>query len=254
LNYDTGSQIHYFESVVIVAAIFLIPNRWINSFMTSIGFVLFYLAIAFNTIDHVYLAEVLYISIYMVVSFIFISVLTFKLHCLKRKLYVKELDSSDLSIINKLIEVTDKDKFHEEYSKIFEKYESQNGDLALIIFSINEFKGIKELYGNRVVDLLIKELSVLLRMLLRDKDLFAHWGEESFVILLPEVSNRLALKITKRIQEGIFSHYFEKIGKINCNFAVTSPHENESMDDLLVRVETYLGNDKENKDSEIIFD
>jgi diguanylate cyclase (GGDEF)-like protein len=237
-----------------VAAIFLIPNSWINSFMTAMGFVLFYLAIAFNTINNIYLSDVIYVSMYMLVSFIFISVFTFKLHCLKRKLYEKEVDSSDLLSINKFIEVADKDKFHREYSKIFQKYESQNGNLALIIFSINEFKGIKELYGNRVVDLLIKEVSVLLRILLRDEDLFAHWGEETFIILLPEISNRLALKTTKKIQEGIFMHNFEKIGKINCSFAVTSPHENEGMDDLLIRVETYLGNDKKNKNSEIIFD
>ncbi|SHH70150.1 GGDEF domain-containing protein [Clostridium grantii] len=254
LNYSTGSPIHYFESVVIVATIFLVPNKWINSFMVSIGMILFYLAITFNTVNHSYMIEALYISIYTIVTFVFISVLTFKLHCLKRELYLKELDSSHLSIINKVMRVTDKKKFHEEYRKLFQKYDSQNGDMALIIFSINEFEGMKDLYGNKVIETLMKEISVLLRMLLRDKDLFAHWAEETFVLLIPEVNNRTALKVTKRIQEGLFSHYFEKVGKITCSFAVASPHENESMDDLLVRIENYLGIAKENKDNEIIFD
>lgn len=62
----------------------------------------------------------------------------------------------------------------------------------MLIIDIDHFKRINDTYGHPVGDLVLSELAAHLRSASRESDLFARFGGEEFVALLPETDQQSA--------------------------------------------------------------
>ena len=74
---------------------------------------------------------------------------------------------------------------------------------SMVIADIDQFKLVNDTYGHPVGDELLKQFSLLLKAVLRDKDLIARWGGEEFVIMIHETNPADALKIAERLRQKI---------------------------------------------------
>ena len=80
---------------------------------------------------------------------------------------------------------------------------------SMMIADIDHFKRVNDQYGHPVGDELLKQFSLLLKAVLRDKDLIARWGGEEFVVMLHQANPNEAYKIAERLRRTIESTTFK---------------------------------------------
>lgn len=253
LNGFSDYFIHCFEVIVIMIGIFLMPNKWINSLLVSLAFVTAYFIFSYVVIVNIDVMHFIATISYVTINILFIGLLTFRISSYKRVQYLTEKRLSQISIIEQLTEISNRFKFDEEYRRLFNYYKNHKGNLAIMMFEIDNYKKINSSLGQEVGDKVLREITKMVKVFIRGNDVFARWGEEEFVILLSGVDTRQAISVTKRIKDGIWDHYFSGVGTVTCCFGVASPQEDESMDDLLNRADRYLQRAKKEGNNEIVF-
>lgn len=91
------------------------------------------------------------------------------------------------------------DKLQEEFKKAQEK----GHDLSFIIFDIDHFKKFNDTYGHLFGDLVLKTLSAFIMKTLRKEDVFARFGGEEFVVLMPYTSLEQAREKAEDLRMGV---------------------------------------------------
>jgi diguanylate cyclase (GGDEF)-like protein len=89
------------------------------------------------------------------------------------------------------------------------------------MFDIDHFKEINDTCGHDVGDKALVTMTKRVAKCIRDTDIFARWGGEEFMILLPHTSLDDASILAERIRGRIEKDPFEKIGTVTSSFGVT---------------------------------
>lgn len=124
--------------------------------------------------------------------------------------------------------------------------------LGIIFFDIDHFKQVNDVYGHLLGDEILKNIAELVKQRLRKSDIFARWGGEEFIILLPDTSLEETFQVAEMLRSTIESETFEAAGNITCSFGITVLIENESADMLLKRVDELLYRAKEEGRNRIV--
>ncbi|WP_234697185.1 GGDEF domain-containing protein [Nitrosophilus alvini] len=118
--------------------------------------------------------------------------------------------------------------------------------LSMIMFDIDHFKKINDIYGHQVGDKVLAEISNLVRSHIRQNEIFVRWGGEEFVILASGAPLYGAVKIAEKLHLLINEHKFEKAGRVTCSFGVTDLRPGDSIDSFVKRADEALYTAKEN--------
>jgi diguanylate cyclase (GGDEF)-like protein len=70
------------------------------------------------------------------------------------------------------------------------------------MFDIDHFKRINDTYGHDVGDKVIRAIADTARKELRSSDIFARWGGEEFVLLLPGIKEDTAVQMAERLRRS----------------------------------------------------
>lgn len=92
--------------------------------------------------------------------------------------------------------------------RIAERY---HHDLSIVLFDIDHFKKINDVYGHQVGDQILKSLSVFLHTNFRKTDIIGRYGGEEFLVILPCTNGKDAVNLVERIRQ-LFSHIPHIIG------------------------------------------
>ena len=68
----------------------------------------------------------------------------------------------------------------------------EGGDLSLILVDVDHFKIFNDGHGHQEGDVLLRELSALMRESIRKKDTVARWGGKEFLVLCPGTVEHVA--------------------------------------------------------------
>ncbi len=118
--------------------------------------------------------------------------------------------------------------------------------LSLVMLDIDFFKKVNDTYGHDMGDYVLIELTNLIKVRLRDNDMFARWGGEEFMIILPKSDAELAKEIAERLRVSVQNHKFEDVGTITCSFGVSELMANDTYTSFLKRVDDALYKAKNN--------
>jgi len=80
--------------------------------------------------------------------------------------------------------------------------------LSVIMFDIDYFKSINDVYGHHFGDLLLKQLARQLRKELRRGDIIVRFGGEEFIIISPRVSRSDVMLLARRVLRAIKLYNF----------------------------------------------
>ena len=81
--------------------------------------------------------------------------------------------------------------------------------LSLIMLDLDHFKKLNDSFGHDAGDFVLKELAAIVRTNgVRDNDIFARFGGEEFMILLPKTNIKQAYEVAERIRALIEAHQF----------------------------------------------
>jgi diguanylate cyclase (GGDEF)-like protein/PAS domain S-box-containing protein len=142
--------------------------------------------------------------------------------------------------VDKLTGIFNRDKFEESFSdKINDAY-LNNKKLSIILFDIDHFKAINDTYGHQLGDKALQEIATLVANNVKTSDVFARWGGEEFVVLLPDTNLEGAYLFAQKLRRLIFEFSFTTIGKITVSFGVGELCENENKMTLFEKVDKAL--------------
>lgn len=145
---------------------------------------------------------------------------------------------------DKLTQIYNRNMFHKLMdTKIFMSQE-EHKRFVFIIFDIDFFKKVNDVYGHLVGDDVLAKLSKTIKKHIRDGDIFARWGGEEFVLVF-DVGIDKGEEIAESLRKIIEQEEFEEVGKITCSFGITEYRDGDTLDTMIQRADDALYKAKE---------
>ena len=226
--------------MIIILAVFMVPNRWgymvMVSLITLASFAFLSLCFVRGISPSHFWAGIVYNLVVIVLG----SITSYRNHCNKRINYIVNKELIKLSTTDSLTGIHNRVKFDEELDKYVSSSKRYGTSLSLIIFDFDNFKDINDTYGHQVGDRVIVEVVDIISEKTRGSDVFARWGGEEFVILLPNTIHKAAADLAERLRIKICEHVFDVVGRVTCSFGVAELIKNETAEGLVNRADKLL--------------
>lgn len=228
------------DLLLLLSIVFIIPNvflyKIIVSFIIYFGFFYFKISQDYALTTGELLAGITYTFVLLI---IFITT-HYRINYYDRIKFLNEKELKILSEIDHLTGINNRAKFDQEIIKWIKLKERYNYSVSLILMDFDEFKSINDKYGHSTGDRILKEGIELTNQMIRDTDVFARWGGEEFVILLPETEKIKAVSIAERIRENIHNADFGIEDRVTCSFGVTEVQKEDNIYQVFDRVDELL--------------
>ena len=117
---------------------------------------------------------------------------------------------------------------------------------ALFYIDLDNFKPINDNHGHNVGDEVLKEFTRIVSSNIRKADIFARWGGEEFVILLPETDVGTAIKMADKLRAVTEEHHYTSVNKITASFGVTRLIKGDNETKFINRADDALYKAKKN--------
>jgi len=91
-------------------------------------------------------------------------------------------------------------EFLERESALSERY---GQPLSLVMFDLDDFKQINDVYGHQIGDLVLRVVTARIRPRIRREDLFARYGGDEFAVILTHTDRAGALELAEAIRDLI---------------------------------------------------
>jgi diguanylate cyclase (GGDEF)-like protein len=113
-----------------------------------------------------------------------------------------------MTIIDGLTEAYNKRYFLEYVDRELARCGRYGRPLSLVMFDVDHFKQINDQHGHLTGDYVLKELARRVRPEVRKDEVFARFGGEEFVVVLPEAGHEAAMAFAERLRMLIASKPF----------------------------------------------
>lgn len=169
------------------------------------------------------------------------------LHALESKHAALQAVSEELrhaSITDPLTGAYNRRFFMETAVKMVSAANRHKRPLAVIVVDVDHFKQINDKHGHPFGDTVLRTLAEIYMNELREDDIFARFGGEEFVVVLPNVDERGAHQVAERLREKVMNHPIPTEGgsvTITVSSGVSRHRLNEkTIDDTIKRADEAL--------------
>jgi len=136
---------------------------------------------------------------------------------------IKHLNElSQLANYDKLTGIYNRRKLDELLNTEYKITKRYDRSLSALFFDIDHFKKVNDTYGHDIGDIVLSNLAELISSQIRETDIFARWGGEEFIILLPETTVEKAILIANEIMISLSTYHFPEVGKITLSIGISS--------------------------------
>lgn len=165
----------------------------------------------------------------------------FELAFKKIKLYQRV---QELAITDGLTQIYVRRHFERRLREEKERAQNNNIKMAILLIDLDHFKNINDTYGHLVGDVVLKDLSQIIKSNIRETDLVGRWGGEELIVLLVDSDRNLAYLAAERIRQiiekNIFKAYDEMV-KVTISIGIVLfPDEAKTVPALLEQVDRAL--------------
>ena len=143
-------------------------------------------------------------------------------------------------------------RFLQEYlPREIAKARRNGGSLAVLMIDLDFFKKINDIFGHEAGDVVLKDVSALLKDCIRESDVACRYGGEEFVLVLSDASPDGARKKAESIQNAVMGLTLtirqKSLGRVSTSIGVAIyPDHGADMDLLLRAADEALYEAKEN--------
>jgi len=131
-------------------------------------------------------------------------------------------------------------KFEEEISATIRGCQKAAAVFSLLFFDIDHFKQINDHYGHKTGDKALAVLSSVIRKKLRPEDSLFRWGGDEFAVILPGTDLKKALDVAEKIGHAVQKKKFESGISLTLSFGVGEYRNNETINQLITRLDTAM--------------
>lgn len=161
------------------------------------------------------------------------------------QLVLRLKETNDLAIRDPLTQIFNRRKFNEELVRAYGAMSKTGCALSLIMFDIDHFKSINDSFGHEAGDEVLKSISAAVGPGLPDRAVFARWGGEEFMILVPDARIGEATSIAEALRVAIRDLRPAAVGRVTCSFGVIEVGKEEPPQSILRRLDALLYEAKE---------
>ena len=117
---------------------------------------------------------------------------------------------------------------------------------SVLLLDIDHFKQVNDTFGHQTGDVVLRGLARLVAGRIRAQDMFARWGGEEFVILVPNCNAVEARMFAEKLRLAVEQHDFPGVGQVTCSIGLAEYHPGESINNFIERVDECLYRAKDN--------
>jgi diguanylate cyclase len=219
------------EIKIITFSFFIISIYWLYSTLIAAGLVPW----------EEYPSDVAVFICLLLLSHSMVVKLTYTRELEEAKEELTILSSTDyLTKLNNRKEIDSLLKLNEEI------YVNSKDAFSLILLDIDDFKMVNDTYGHLVGDDVLINISNILSKFTRKTDSVGRWGGEEFIIICPNTNLEEASNLAEKLRDKISKYQFHKVGNKTASFGVVCYKEDDSLNELLARVDDamYLAKSK----------
>ena len=108
-----------------------------------------------------------------------------------------------MALMDGLTKLYNHSYIHERLSEEISNTKRHDLDLSLIMFDLDNFKSVNDLYGHKQGDLVLKEISSSILDIIREEDIAGRYGGEEFIVILPNTDDTSAYKVAEKIRTSV---------------------------------------------------
>lgn len=150
----------------------------------------------------------------------------------------KELEK--LTYTDNLTGIYNRKKFDDSLLKEINRIPRRTSTFSVIMFDVDFFKNINDNHGHHAGDEVLIAIVEFVRTMIGGNDIFARWGGEEFIILLPRSNHEDACNLAERLRNNIARQSFSGVGNVTASFGVTEYIPGEDDEELIRRVDQAL--------------
>ncbi len=232
--------IQTFGIITIIIVFFLVPNRWINLVVISSGFCISFFLLAFLKLQNIKPNEFSAAVVFTFLIILLNSISSYRINYYKRLYFQNSQRLLKVSVTDALTGIFNRGKFDKELKKWVAISKRYNSPLSLVLFDLDNLKNINDTYGHLVSDKVLVGITKLVLKIIRETDIFARWGGDEFMLLLPNTQEQQAVQLAKRIRISIYEHDFDVVGQVSCSFGVVSLKKDDDITSFFHRADIML--------------
>ena len=138
-----------------------------------------------------------------------------------------------LSITDKLTGLYNRVKLDDALASNYNYYLKHKEKFSLIILDIDFFKEVNDKFGHQVGDIVLKEVSTIIKKMTRSSDIVGRWGGEEFMIICPNTTTDGSYQLAQTIRKAVEEYKFSRVSHITISAGVCTVHEGKDTNYLI---------------------
>jgi len=172
-----------------------------------------------------------------------------------QRLYELNEKLKDMAYFDYMTGVHNRRYFFENATKTIIHAKNANETISLAMLDIDKFKDINDRFGHDIGDEVIKALANKTLEIVRENDIFARFGGEEFVLMLPNTKLSNAVDIVEKIRKDIANCFVNQEIRFSISAGVVEMDlEKETLEDMIKNSDEYLYKAKENGRNRLEYD
>ncbi|MFT5313570.1 MAG: diguanylate cyclase (GGDEF)-like protein, partial [Paraglaciecola sp.] len=159
----------------------------------------------------------------------------------------KKIFAENMALKDPLTSIGNRRSVYNKVNNIWMENNENKENIAIIMLDIDRFKLINDTYGHSFGDEVIIKIAEIIKQNARSKDIFARWGGEEFIMILPSIFGLDTKIFTERISkiiENTLFHVDGEIEKITVSCGIAILDDEKTIDELISSADTQLYNAK----------
>ncbi len=157
------------------------------------------------------------------------------------ELRVKELEK--LALLDNLTLLANRNYIEREIQSRFEEKSRFNVPFGILFIDIDRFKKFNDIYGHYVGDDVLKFVANTFVANARPFDFYGRWGGEEFIGIIRNINGQdlelLGNRLRSLVENSYIIHENEKL-YVTISIGATLVNENDTIDSLIKRADTFL--------------
>ncbi len=147
---------------------------------------------------------------------------------------------SRLALTDELTGLNNRRFFNESFTKALSTARRHRQPLSLISIDLDYFKKVNDTFGHTMGDLVLKEFSHSLKMMVRVEDVACRLGGEEFIVLLPNTTCEAAVTLADRMRCCFEQYPRTTTPVVTASFGVAQLQEGDNEDSMMRRADDAL--------------
>ena len=159
---------------------------------------------------------------------------------LAKELELKNISLSERVSIDNLTGIKNRYYFDERIKEEVDLAKRQKASFSLLLFDLDHFKLVNDNFGHDVGDKVLKRVTDAVSKIIRSYDIFARWGGEEFVVLMPNTTEAEAVPAAEKIRKTVEDISHPDIEKITISIGIAIWELDDDVDQIFVKADKAL--------------